>query len=100
MFDFRRVPLPDYTRFEDGINSFTHAIGVPFSFAAAVLLFRKLGGGMTASEAIYTVIYALSMFIVFFGSAFYHGLKPGYKKQVARVLDHSNIFFMIIIYCN
>ncbi len=95
MFDFRRVPLPDYSRFEDGVNSVTHAVGVPFAAAAAVLLFKKFGSDITTEQKICTLIYAVSMFIVFFGSAFYHGLKPGYKKQVARVLDHSNIFLMI-----
>lgn len=95
MFDFRRVPLPKYSRFEDGVNSFSHAIGVPFAVTTAVLLFKKFGNGITAEQKTAVIIYAVSMFIVFFGSAYYHGLKPGYKKQVARVLDHSNIFLMI-----
>lgn len=95
MFDFRRVPLPNYSRAEDGVNSATHAIGVPFAVISAVLLFNKFGEAVTTEQKVCTVIYAVSMFIVFFGSAFYHGLKPGYKKQVARVLDHSNIFLMI-----
>ena len=95
MFDFRRVPLPDYSRFEDGVNSVTHAVGVPFAAASAVLLFKKFGADITPVQTACTLIYAISMFIVFFGSAYYHGLKPGYKKQVARVLDHSNIFLMI-----
>ena len=95
MFDFRRVPLPDYSRFEDGVNSVTHAVGVPFAVISGVLLLKKFGEGITTEQTVCTLIYAVSMFIVFFGSAYYHGLKPGYKKQVARVLDHSNIFLMI-----
>ena len=95
MFDFKRVPLPAYSRFEDGVNSVTHAVGVPFAAAAAVLLFRRFGESITGEQSFCTLVYAVSTFIVFFGSAYYHGLKPGYKKQVARVLDHSNIFLMI-----
>mgnify|MGYP003300658113 CR=1 FL=1 len=41
MFDFKSVPIPPYTGKEDIINSVTHAIGVPFAVAAAVLLLKK-----------------------------------------------------------
>lgn len=95
MFDFKSVPLPNYSRTEDIVNSVTHAAGIPFVIVAAVLLMTKSNMEITAKYTAQVLIYAVSMFIVFFGSAFYHGLKPGYVKQVSRVVDHSNIFFMI-----
>ncbi|MCQ2462752.1 MAG: hemolysin III family protein [Clostridia bacterium] len=95
MFDFKSVPLPPYSRIEDIVNSVTHAAGIPFVIVAAVMLLAKDGAQITGKYIAQVMIYAVSMFIVFFGSAFYHGLKPGYVKQVSRVVDHSNIFFMI-----
>lgn len=94
MFDFDKVPLPDYSRLEDTVNSVTHALGVPVVIAAAVLSFLK-DGALAPLQAAAIVICAVSSGIMYFGSAFYHGLKPGKTKQIARVLDHSNIFLMI-----
>ena len=95
MFDFKKVPLPDYTRFEDRINSVTHALGIPLSVLAVVLSAVKIKDGATPAEIAGIIIYGGCMLLLYFGSAFYHGLKPGFVKQVARVLDHSNVFLMI-----
>ena len=95
MFDFKKVPLPDYTRIEDTINSVTHALGVPLSIFAIIISVLKIKDGPTGAEIAGIVIYGTCMALLYFGSAFYHGLKPGFIKQVARVLDHSNIFLMI-----
>lgn len=95
MFDFKSVPLPDYSRFEDGINSVSHAIGVPLVAAGVAMCFHKLGAAATGMQTAALIIYGVSMAIMFFGSGLYHGLKPSYAKRVTRVLDHSNIFIMI-----
>lgn len=95
MFDFSEVKLPDYTRLEDTLNSVTHAIGIPFSVFSVVMLFLKLGGTGSAMQKTAVVVYCLAMLILYAGSAVYHGLKPGIHKQIARVLDHANIFIMI-----
>ena len=95
MFDFKKVIIPDYTRVEDVINSVTHALGVPMSILAVVLSFVKIGKNISAAQITGIIIYGLCMALLYFGSAFYHGLKPGFLKQIARVLDHSNIFLMI-----
>ena len=95
MFDFKKVPLPDYTRFEDKINSVTHALGVPLSILAIVLSALKVKDGATPSQIAGIILYGGCMALLYFGSAFYHGLKPGFVKKVARVLDHSNVFLMI-----
>lgn len=95
MFDFKKVPLPDYTRVEDVLNSVTHAIGVPLGITAVVFTAAKLGNGATAADIAGIALYGACMILLYMGSAFYHGLKPGFLKQIARVLDHSNVFLMI-----
>lgn len=95
MFDFDRVPLPDYTRKEDTINSVTHAIGVPLVLVYSFFYLQKLNYNPTTLQVVSITIYAVSMIVMFFGSAFYHGLRPSRLKKVARVMDHSNIFLTI-----
>ena len=95
MFDFSKVPLPDYSRKEDIINSVSHAVGVPVCIAALIMCFIKLGSDITPLQIFTMLLCGACSIILYAGSAFYHGLKPGKLKKIARVLDHSNIFLMI-----
>ena len=95
MFDLKDIPLSKYTRNEDIANCVTHALGVPFCAVAAVMLFGLLWGRTSRMNLFATALYIFSMLVVFAGSAIYHGLKPSRAKQIARVIDHCNIYFMI-----
>lgn len=95
IFNLKNIPLPDYSPAEDRVNSITHAIGVPMYLVGAFFLLRLQNGRASGVQSFSTVIYLLSTLLVFLGSAVYHGLKPGFHKQVARALDHSNIYLMI-----
>lgn len=95
MLKFKDVPLPDYTRVEDTANSVTHALGVPLSIMAIIISIDKLGQGVSPVKTAAVIVYGVCMLILYLGSAYYHGLKPGIVKQVARVLDHANVFLMI-----
>jgi len=96
MFDLKNIPLPKYSRPEDIANCVTHALGVPFCIVAAVLLFKlNISVKATALQFFSTALYIFSTLVVFAGSAVYHGLKPSRAKQIARIIDHSNIYFMI-----
>lgn len=95
MFDIKSTPLPDYTRKEDIANSVTHALGIPFCIAGLIFLVRLQMHSTVPSHYISTVLYIGSTLLVFAGSAIYHGLKPGYAKQIARLIDHCNIYVMI-----
>lgn len=95
MFDLKDIPLAKYSRNEDIANCVTHALGIPFCIVAAVLLLRMQVGRAPGRFIFSTVLYVFSMLLVFAGSAIYHGLRPSRAKQIARVIDHCNIFFMI-----
>ena len=95
MFELKKVPLPNYSRAEEIMNSATHAVGAPLCIIGLVLLLRMQVGKLDGVQIFSTVLYMLSSLLVFAGSAIYHGLKPGFAKQVARVLDHANIYLMI-----
>ncbi len=95
MFDLKDIPLSKYTREEDIANCITHALGIPFCAVAVVMLFTLLAGKTDARNIFAAVLYIFSMLVVFVGSAVYHGLRPSRAKQIARVIDHCNIYFMI-----
>lgn len=96
MFDIKNTPLPDYSRKEDMINSITHAAGVPLCIIGTVMLYKVLfETGATKMQLFACGLYLASTMLVFLGSAIYHGMKPGYAKKVARILDHCNIYVMI-----
>lgn len=96
MFDIKNTPLPDYTRKEDIVNSITHAAGVPLCIAGTVMLYKVLSeNGADKMQLFACGLYLASTLLVFLGSAIYHGMKPGYAKRVARILDHCNIYVMI-----
>lgn len=95
MFDFSKVPLPAYSRKEDILNSVSHAIGVPVCIAALIMCFIKIGADITPLEIFTMLLCGACSILLYAGSAFYHGLRPGKLKKIARVLDHSNVFLMI-----
>ena len=94
-FKVQTVHLPHYSNLEDKINSFTHMIGVPFGLVALVLCVRRsLESGSTWS-LVASIIYGLSIIILFAGSSLYHFVKPGKLKKVLRIVDHCVIFLLI-----
>ena len=95
MFDLKSVPLPSYSRREDAVNSATHAVGVPLCILGLVLLLRLQLGKVGGLQIFSTVLYIGSTLLVFLGSAIYHGMRPCFAKQVARVLDHCNVYIII-----
>lgn len=95
MFNLKAVPLPDYSRREDTVNSITHAVGVPLCIIGMVLLLKLQWGKEEPIQIFATFLYLLSTMLVFLGSGIYHGLRPGFAKKVWRVVDHANIYIMI-----
>lgn len=96
MFNINSVPLPDYSRKEDIINSVTHGIGVPYCAIALYLLLKlQINGNAPAINLFATIIYLVPTLLVFLNSAIYHGIRPGKIKKIARLVDHSGIYFMI-----
>lgn len=91
----QEVILPNYSNLEDKINSLTHMAGVPFGVAALVLCLRRSLESGSAWSIAASVIYGISIIVLFSGSAAYHFAKPGKTKKVLRIVDHCMIFLLI-----
>ena len=87
--------LPDYTRGEELMNMITHIVGGAIGIAALVLCIivsavHRNGYGIAGS-----IVFGVSMIVLYTMSSVYHGLKPGAAKRVMQVLDHCTIYLLI-----
>ena len=91
----RERPLPDYTRGEELMNMITHIVGGAIGIAALVLCIivsavHRNGYGIAGS-----IVFGVSMIVLYTMSSVYHGLKEGTAKRVMQVLDHCTIYLLI-----
>lgn len=88
-------PLPNYTRGEEIFNMVTHIVGGAFGVAALVI--GVIAAAMTADawKIVSVSIYGATLVIMYTVSSVYHGLMPNTAKQVMRIIDHCDIYFLI-----
>ena len=87
--------LPDYTHGEEVFNMVSHIVGGAVGVAALVLciIFSAIHHnpwGLAGS-----IVFGISMILLYTMSAIYHGLRPGMAKRVLQVLDHCTIYLLI-----
>jgi len=88
-------PLPAYTKGEELFNMISHIVGGAIGIAALVLCIvfsaiHKNGWGLAGS-----IVYGVSMIVLYTMSSVYHGLREGTAKRVMQVLDHCTIYLLI-----
>ena len=86
--------LPTYSSGEECMNMVTHIVGCAFAVVVFFLcLWRTISKGFL--PIISSVIYGISMVVLYTMSSIYHGLRPGTGKKVLQVLDHCTIYGLI-----
>lgn len=91
----RERALPDYTRGEEIFNMVTHIVGGVIAIAITVLCVIMGAHHHNAWAVVTAAIYGGAMIIMFTVSSVYHGLHENMGKQVMRVIDHCDIYFLI-----
>ena len=76
-------------------NVITHFIGAILSVFALISILFILPSMSTTSLKVGMVIWGLTMILLYSASALYHHLPYGNGKRICRILDHSNIYFLI-----
>lgn len=87
--------MPDYTKGEERFNMISHIVGGAVGIAALVLCIvvsaiHHNGYGLAGS-----IVYGISMILLYTMSSVYHGLREGMAKRVMQVLDHCTIYVLI-----
>ena len=87
--------LPDYTKGEEIFNAVSHIVGGALSIVAFVVCMVVSVNSGSAWSIISSIVYTVSLFILYTISSLYHGLKPIRAKKVFQVIDHCVIFLLI-----
>lgn len=87
--------LPNYSLYEELFNAISHGCGVVLGIAVFILCMQKSVLSASCSAVIGSVIYGLSMIILYLISTLYHAFKPSTGKQVFRIIDHCTIYLLI-----
>ncbi len=84
-----------YTLAEELINSISHGIGAALGIAALVITVVISSIHSNPLAIICSIIYTLSIIVLYVMSCIYHALKPNKAKRVFRIIDHCSIFLLI-----
>lgn len=88
-----RISIPSYTLGEELINSISHGVGALAGVAMMVLcLLRSVGDPWKIASSL---VFGLTVIILYLMSCLYHALKVNKAKRVFRVFDHCTIFLLI-----
>ena len=88
--------LPDYTKGEEIFNMTSHIVGGAFGIVALVLCIVFSAIHHNGYAVVSSIIYGITMILLYTMSSIYHGLKPQRKaKKVFQILDHCSIFLLI-----
>lgn len=83
----------------DPISSITHLIGGVLSIIALIMMIAKqlLSGNLNAALFASSIIFGVSMILLYFTSGIYHAIDAGKQKaiRIMRKIDHSMIFVLI-----
>lgn len=75
-------------------NAWTHFFGAFLSLIGLVIILTRLPR-MNASLRLGALIFAFSNILLYSASGMYHYLRRNNWKRFCRILDHSNIYFLI-----
>ncbi len=88
--------LPNYTKGEEIFNMTSHIVGGILGVVALILCIIFSAIHKSPSGVVSSVIYGVSMILLYTMSSIYHGLSPKlYAKRVFQVFDHCAIFLLI-----
>src|SRR5438093_11465443 len=76
-------------------NSISHAIGLVGALIGAPVLLLAAFRHASAFFFVGTIIFIVTMLLVYFGSTLYHAWPQTRVKSFLQVMDHSAIFLLI-----
>ena len=90
-----RISIPKYTLGEELMNAISHGIGALFGMAALVMCIIRSCSPLDGFKLASSIVFGLSVTLLYLMSCLYHALKVNKAKRVFRVIDHCTIFLLI-----
>ena len=87
--------LPNYTRREEIFNMVSHIVGGGMGVVALVMCATVAAWRHNAIGIVTSLVFGLTMILLYTMSSIYHGLTNEKAKKVFRVLDHCTIYLLI-----
>lgn len=88
--------LPKYTKGEEIFNMTSHIVGAAFGLIVTIVCIIVSALHKDAYAIVSSIIYGISMTVLYTMSSIYHGLSPKITgKKVMQILDHCTIFLLI-----
>ncbi|MCO7223544.1 hemolysin III family protein [Pleionea sp. CnH1-48] len=81
-----------YSPLEERLNGLTHGVGFLLAIVGLVMLQLKAEGPVAIAS---TLIYGISLLLVFLSSTLYHTIASPTAKPILKMLDHSAIYLLI-----
>ena len=92
----KKITLPKLVHPEaEKENSISHAIAAAMAVVGLLYIIFNLNRVSNNYLKVGLIIFGISNFLLYFASSLYHGLKHSNIKRFCRILDHSNIYFLI-----
>ena len=90
-----RISIPKYTLGEELISAISHGVGALLGIAALVLCIVKSFNPFDGYKLASSIVFGLTVTLLYLMSCLYHSLKVNKAKRVFRVIDHCTIFLLI-----
>lgn len=87
--------LPVYTKGEEIFNMVTHIVGGGVGIITLVLCIIISSLHRDLCALLTTILFGVSMIMLYTMSSIYHGLRTNISKKVFQVIDHCTIYFLI-----
>ena len=89
------VKIPRYSLAEELFNAISHGLGAIFGIVALILMLVKIAPTGDPFKIASSIIYGISLIVLFTISCVYHSLAKNRGKKVLRILDHDAIYILI-----
>lgn len=91
----KKISLPTYTFGEELINTVSHGVGAALGLSALILCLIRSAGHHDGYAIASSIVFGLSLMVLYSMSAIYHGMQTGIAKRILRVGDHCTIYLLI-----
>lgn len=86
------IEIKKYSPEEERANVFSHLLAALISIYGILILIEN---SKNAVQAVSTIIFGISLFLLFMSSTLYHAMTKEKVKKIFQIIDHSVIYILI-----